>query len=395
MEANRKNGDKIDATMCDIFYIDERIKTHISSKLSTIDSMKKDLERMVWIFQQSPIKNDKHIASMQIPILKNRIQDISHGFELALYLLRTDDLLNEYRSLTQPVKSKSFLKKNCVVLSNEVKVKLLKIQINYLQIANEYIPIANINLISDFYMKVVCQACYSPNIETSDDGRCICKDCATEMDAMDDTASFKDADRVKMATRYKYSTDGYFIAAMNNVECKQNKNVDHVIPMILEEMKMQSVTSDTITIMQLYNIILDLSLDEYYNNVYLIYFKITGHILFNITDLRAELMEMHEHVAEVYEELKNDPDDEDDDDVDELHKERESNNQQNVYLKLFKLLQLLDYPCTRDEFFYLRDIDNEGKHVKKWKRQMEILAQRYPDHVTSKGKKRWRYIPSF
>jgi hypothetical protein len=347
-------------------------------KISSVDEMQNDIQRLLWISTKSPLQRDREIATTQLSILKKRMQDVRRGFEYGCYKLSTDDILSEYRKLNQTTKARSFVAKSKPV-SHEVRTRLAKLHLSYLQIASEYVPITNISVISNNLNlgSTLCNVCYGSSFEQLDDGRSICNDCFTEIEILEDTASFKDGDRVKLAPRYKYTTRGYFIDAMNNLECKQNKDVDGIVPEILREIKMQSQSPETITLQQFYNIILDLKLNDYYNDVYLLYFKITKKLIFNITSLRSEMTEMHDMVSEVYEEIKDD------------------DNAQNVYMKIFKILQLLDYPCTRDQFFYLRDIDNEEKHNRKWKQQMEILAQRYPDQKTPNGKARWRYIASY
>lgn len=347
-------------------------------KMSSTEDMYSDLKRLAWISMKSPLTRDRDIATTQLEILKKRIQDVSHGFEYGLYLIRTDDILTEYKRLSQSTKPRSFVAKSAPV-SNETKTKIAKLHTSFLQIANEYVCIENMSsVISSLNLgTTTCNICYGTSFEPQEDGRSMCRDCGTEIEIMEDIATFKDNDRVKMAPRYKYTTRTYFIDALNNLECKQSKDVDGVIPIILEEMKMQSRTPDTITLQQLYHIILDLKLHDYYNDVYLLYFKVTKKLIFNITALRSEMIEMHEFISEVYEEIKDD------------------DNAQNVYMKSFRILQLLDYPCSRDQFFYLRDIENEDKHNRKWRQQMEILAKRYPDHVTSNGKPRWRYVATY
>ena len=67
-------------------------------------------------------------------------------------------------------------------------------------------------------------------------------------------------------------------------------------------------------------------------------------------------------------------------------------NSLNVNWKLYKLLQLLDYPCKKDDFFCLKTPTKQGEHEEKWEEMIYLLQEKYPDAKTSKGKKRWRYI---
>lgn len=364
--------EQIDAKKHNIIFIDQYIKRLLLYQYTQLSEKYKERNRLKWISTTSPILSDRTTALTKLSYLNKIIQDTYYGFCYAEYILRTDDTINEYKSILEKYKSKSFVSR-VQPLSHAVKKRVSTLIFNFLSIASEYIPIKK----GGEKEEMSCEECGESKFDIKDDGMCICVNCGIEIEMLEDGAYFKDSERIKMSSRFRYSTQGYFIEAMNFVECKQNKDVTPVLGQILKEMEYQNKDVNELSLQNLYQILIDLRLDDYYNDVYLIYFNITGKLIFNITHIRAELVEMHSYIDDIYEEIK------------------DNDNAQNVYLKLFKLLQLLDYPCKREDFFFLKDPNNEMKHYIKWREQVEILAERYPNDTTSNGKKRWRFIPSY
>ena len=117
-------------------------------------------------------------------------------------------------------------------------------------------------------------------------------------------------------------------------------------------------------------------MSDYYADINLIYFMITGVNPPDITSYRGELLEMHDQLEEAYQEVKDD----------------DRMNSLNVNWKLYKLLQLLDYLCKKDDFFCLKTPAKQGEHEQKWSDMIEYLQHKYPTAITSFGKKRWRHI---
>jgi transposase-like protein len=91
----------------------------------------------------------------------------------------------------------------------------------YILIASNYVNIENHSVMST---KLVCPACYSEDLSKSldIDSTYLCKFCSTEIVILDDTPTFKDADRINMTTRYTYSRRGHFIEAMKKYQGKHN-----------------------------------------------------------------------------------------------------------------------------------------------------------------------------
>jgi len=365
---------QISADEYDICHIDEKIRSVLGSKISTLPELQSDLMNLLWIMGNSSDPLDRIQAKNQTNILRRRIQDIECGFELGLYILRTADILNEYRAIMASTKSRSFMRAERYTNDNAV-IRKNMIILDYLRIARDYIDLENF---TQRPQKLICEACFGVEFTCSDDDAIyVCKKCGLSVELMDDSPSFKDTDRVNMSSRYTYTCRGHFVAAMDRFEGKQNTEIDpKVINILKEEMKKHSLLEKTVTKDHVYMFMSEKQLSDYYEDLNLIFFQITGQPCPDITELRSELLEMFDQEEEAYKEVK------DDDRINSL----------NVNFKLFKLLQLLDYSCKKDDFYFLKTPTKQGEHDDKWQETIEYLAQKYPDAKTSAGKKRWRYI---
>ncbi len=103
----------------DIYRIDNHIRNLLGSRITTLLDLKKDLETLAWISANGNDGLDRSQAKKEMAILRRRICDVECGFELALYLIRTSDLLKRYRELvTIQMKSRSFV---CIANDQETR----------------------------------------------------------------------------------------------------------------------------------------------------------------------------------------------------------------------------------------------------------------------------------
>ena len=164
---------------------------------------------------------------------------------------------------------------------------------------------------------------------------------------------------------------------MNRFEAKQNTEIgEDVLEILKREMKLHGLTAKTLTKDHLYMFLSENKLSDYYADINLIFFLLTDTNAPDITKYRAELLEMFDQLEAAYKLIKDD---------DRL-------NSLNVNWKLYKLLQLLDYPCKKDDFFCLKTPTKQGEHEEKWYDMIEHLKSQFPDTNTSFGKRRWRHV---
>lgn len=373
VEKNITTIDTIDVSSCDIIHIDDQIKKNIKSKTGKLKEILEDLRNLNWIIENSPDVIDKIAAKTESSILRKKIRDIELGADLSFYMLRTHELIDAYRSLMAETKSSSF-----VITHKTDGAKIYKkneVVKDYLRVAKEYVNLENFNQKAS---KLVCSACHSTDlvVDEEDDSLYICRVCSVITEILDDAPTFKDSERVNMASRYTYTCRGHFKEAMNRFEGKQNTEINQaVIDILKKELSLHGLTFESTTKDHIYMFLSEKKLSDYYADINLIYFLITGSNPPDITDYRNELLEMHDQLEEAYKEVKDD----------------ERLNSLNVNWKLYKLLQLLDYPCKKDDFFCLKTPTKQGEHEQKWYDMIEYLKKRYPSAVTTYGKKRWRH----
>jgi hypothetical protein len=373
-DTQRETEIKIDVESCDILFIDEQIKRKLSAKISTLKEMQQDLINLLWILKNSEDPVDRIGADKESALLRRSIKDIEGGFELGLYLLRTTDMLEEYRTIISGTAAKSFIRDLRPRDDSKIYRKN-QIILEFLRISKQYVNLEN------FRQKQrntpICDVCHNNNLRESDDNSIyVCK-CGNQIEVLDDAPTFKDSERVNMSTRYTYTCRGHFNEAMNRFEGKQNTEIAQgTLDILIREMQLHGLSPKTFSKDHLYMFLSENKLSDFYADINLIFFLITKINPPDITKYRNELLEMFDQLEEAYKLVKDD---------DRL-------NSLNVNWKLYKLLQLLDYPCKKDDFFCLKTPTKQGEHEEKWHAMIEYLRSQYPNVNTSFGKRRWRHV---
>ncbi len=347
---------RIDTRDFNIFHIDSQIRKKLELKISTIPELQKDLCNILWILKNGENPVDKTLAGHQATIIRNRIRDLETTFELGLYLFRTSDILDEYRKIVASSGPQSFVG-GCDTGDSSTRKKELSSQ--FMCIAQEY---AEIEFISQPIEKIVCQDCGSFEFNFDDESSIyICKKCGTEVEILDDSPSFKDTDRVNMSSRFSYSRRGHFTDAMKRFQGIQNidpKKISRAVKVLKEEMKMHSLTIETVTKDHIYMFLSEKRLSRHYEDLNLLYHIITGKPCPNITSYEDELLDLFDKQEEKLDEVLED----------------ERDNSLNVNYKLYKLLQKVGYPCRKDDFYILKTKTKEDEHDTAMKKAWKLLG---------------------
>lgn len=80
-------------------------------------------------------------------------------------------------------------------------------------------------------------------------------------------------------------------------------------------------------------------------------------------------MELFDQIEEAYKEVRN----------------KQRINSLTVNYKLYKLLQLLGYPCRKDQFYMLKTKNKLDEHDEQWTLIIKYLNKKHPDQG-------WRYL---
>jgi len=356
---------KVDSRV-DILTIDSVIKSNFEKDIGTIESLLDDVATYVLIQARSPFDSDKRNAQKEEEILRRRIQGIQTGAGLSLYLFRTDTLIQKYKSV---------LPKTRVALASEEEKseELNQVVLDYLRIAKEYIKLENFKGL--YSSGEECPECGSTVFhKTEEHGITVCE-CGVAIDVLNVAPSYNDSKRVNCSTRFKHNAKVYLEDAIDCFECKQGEISEATIKVVLEQMELHGLTSKTVKKDDIYRFLTVKKLSDSYKDINAIYCFVTGEAPPDLSQYRAELLEMSSQFEPVCKKVVT-----------------KRTNALTVLWKLYMFLSLLDYPCSREDFYCLKTTSKQEEHQQSWDKIIENLIELYPNEKTSNGKPRWRHL---
>lgn len=352
---------RVDANEFNIFHIDSIISSQLKENIAMLPSFERDLKNALWITINGSSK-DKIMAKPRTVSLRRKIQDLESTFELSYYLLKTSDILDRYRKIVESETSRSFV---CIDRgeSDRETAEREILTARYIKIAREYIEIENYKSQPE---KLKCPECNNTDMRraSEEETTFVCTECATEVQILDDTPSFKDTDRVNMCRRYAYTCRGHFSGAVKKYQGKQNTDrsiIHSVVEVLRDEMAFHNLTPDTVTKTNLYMFLSERGLSDHYDDLNLLHHIISGKPCPDISEYEAQLFEDF---------------DKQDKSLDEVAAEDPADtriNALNVYYKLYKLLQRQGCPCRKDDFHILKTKIKEDEHDEKMKKAWKRL----------------------
>jgi len=317
--------------------------------------MQNKLKKLEWISQNSQNKTEVLGANKEIFKIQKNIEKLKDKKEILSFEKETTVILGMYNSVRNS--RKSFLITTKDTTNENKKLQLLE---NYVLIASKYVEI---NYKSE-KTKLYCEYCY-PNLNEwnhLEDNFYSCSLCDRCIKLPDEEYSYKDMDRLNLSTRYKYSRKGHFKEAVEKFQAIQNVNIP---PQLYTTLK-RIIKSNGIKILKKEHILMFLSesdedYTEFYGDINLIHYNLTGIKPPCISEYETELYSMFDKQDEVYEKLKN----------------NKRMNSLNVYYKLMKMLQILGYKCNLDDFNMLKTREKILEHDESWKLICEELGWNY------------------
>ncbi len=350
---------KFNASDCDIVYIDTVIKELLLAQLSTLPQLKNDLSVMLWILSNGT-NADKVTAKEQIAMFRRRLSDLEFGFEYGYYLLRTEELIDEFKKLAPQTTNSSFVIFEAPKISQSEQ-RRNEIRSIYLNIAKEYVEITNLDPRS---RKMQCE-CGATDFDYDEDSNYSCRECGVIVEVLDDAPSYKDTDRINMSSRYRYTLNGRFCDTMKKYQARQNKTIlPRVIDTIKEEMERHRLSAEEVTKEHLYMFLHDNDMSSHYEDINLIHARITGIPAPDISQYEEELVELFLQMEDAYSKVKNPM----------------RHNSVNVWYKLYKLMQHVGIPCSREDFYFLKTPTVQREHDQKMEEVWKLLG--------------WEWIPT-
>jgi hypothetical protein len=353
----------MDANNNNIFHIDSKIKEILINTISNIPELEKELKYTTWIINNEKDPTQKIIAKKKSIILRKKIQDLESTLELALYIFRTGDLIEDYRDLVKKSELSTFVKVQ--TKSQEIiTIKMKDIANRYLYIAQTYIEIKNL---SQHSKNMICSSCNGNDfvLSSDDDSIYICKNCHNEQEILDDAPSFKDTDRVNMSSKYTYSRKGHFVDAKKRFQGTQNtdpKKIQAAAVIIGKEMIQHNLVAiqdlpNSISKDHVYLFLSEQNLSNHYEDLNLLFYIVTGVSCPDISEYEEILDELFDKQEWALDQVK----------------EESRINSLNVNYKLYKLLQKVGYPCRKDDFHILKTPTKEDEHDEKMKMGWVVL----------------------
>lgn len=350
----------------EILTIDAVIKNNFCSDIGSLEKINEDLQILNLIQSASPYEAEKRTAQKQKEALERRKNGIFFGVNLSLYLFRTSHLIERYRKLSSVTTT---------ILSeeDESSEEINEIVLEYLKIAADYINLENFKNL--FSTEESCSECKSVIFSKTDDGNITVCECGVVIDTINIAPSYNDSKRVNCSTRFKHNPKVYLEDAMDFFECKQGELPKEILDSIREQMGLNGLTPLNVTKNDIYNILTTLKLSDYYSSINAIYCAITGADPPDLSKYRNELLEMSAQFEPVCKKVVTD-----------------RKNALTVLWKLYMFLQLVEYPCDREDFYCLKTTTKQEEHQREWDKNIEMLMQLYPNDKTSSGKPRWRKL---
>jgi VLTF3-like late transcription factor len=351
-----------------ILQLDQKIQDQLRANVSTLPQLRSELQRLLWIMVRGVEPLDQIMAKKQVTMVRRRIQDLEGAFELAHYLLRSAPIIEEYKALMTKYGPKSFVPQRT---NSSIEDRKQHLQEEFMCIAREYLDLSGYPTRTTTTAK--CASCGGTSFEIEDETLYACRKCGVLREIFDESPSYKDNDRVNMSSRYTYTVKGHFQEAIDNFQATKNVNVPpSVYATLREEFALHNLNDEKkITKDHIYTFLNERGLSDYYTNINLIHYVITGIPAPDISHYVSKLLDMYDAIMQVYADTK-DP---------------SRVNSLAVNYVLYKLLQLLGYRCRKNDFFVLKTTTKLEEHDEKWHEIMVTLREKT-------GDTKYRYLPS-
>lgn len=296
------------------------------------------------------------LIEQQMNSLENTIKTIENKEDYYYYVLEVTSIIEEYKKeLSKPIEV-SFMGEQ-IKPNTSYKDELTE---RFMNIAQKFTNRYHSNINSEVSME--CDYCNEPMMEKVDGINIVCKSCGVQKDIPNITFSYKDVNRINITSRYTYDRRIHFKDSINQFQGKQNSTIaDDVFEKLKRQFERHGLvdkkysTSDKrryskVTKDHIYMFLKENDDSNHYEDANLIYHKITGKPLHDISYLEEKLMEDFDKLSELYDEIyiKN--------------KKTTRKNFINTQYVLYQLLKRHNHPCDKNEFNFLKTTERKSYH---------------------------------
>lgn len=297
--------------------------------------IKKNLKQLERLSRKSVSFSTRIDSVTRLTQMRSLLRDVEEGLALGWYLLKCHPYLSQIRNSRV---AKVFIQQNVPaekdVMSRESAL---------ISVACEFISVPNFSS-----MRGSCR-CKGGELVKEESG-VVCTVCGTFNELFLRKSSFCDAS--KSTGKNTAPKNVHFADVVRNHQGKQNiTNVDEfniMLNVVKKEMEYNSISIEQLKKSHIYRFLSENKYGNYYNDINLIHHRITGEKCPDLSSIEKELFEYHEKYETAYAEIKR------------RYTDRVSSL--NVYFKLYKLLQLLDFPCRKEDFFLLKTQAKYNEH---------------------------------
>lgn len=347
----------------DIFNIDKKIRDMWSKKQEDIINIDKEIKELNFILYNDEektlsvhIQRDIKEKIKSLNIIKNKIEeDIKN---VHFYTIDFSEMIEKQK--TQVPKKISFMGNKNLNVKNDNNDKENDVSKRFLNILKKYnIECKELEELVTKTKKKEKKICtcgnqtfvihFEQNIE-------ICEECGKQEEKSYKSLSYKDISRINMSSKYTYERRIHFKDCMNQYQGKQNASIDDKVLRDLElefdrhglldkKDRFKNITKEHILLF-----LKETGYSKHYEDVVLIYHKMTGKPVDDISHLENNLMEDFDKISNLY---------------DKKYKFTGKIDRKsfiNTQYILFQLLKRHKYPCKKEDFNMLKTLDRKSFH---------------------------------
>lgn len=344
----------------DIFSIDKKIRDVWNNIELDIQKIDIEISEFKKLTQDSHLSNHvNHDISEKIKKLEKERKELEESLKNQYYYTIDFEELNQINQLNDAPKKISFMGK-----SNQNDKKISKLYLDILKKYNiEYKELEELTRNPVKKEKHICQHCKSQDFMiNSEQNLEICQNCGKQDEKTYKSLSYKDISRVNMSSKYTYERRVHFKDCINQYQGKQNSTIDDKIYKDLEEQfeshgllvgdetapkktRFQKITKEHILLF-----LKETNNSKHYEDVVLIYHKMTGKKVDDISHLENQLMEDFDKISNLYDKKF------------KFTKKVDRKSFINTQYVLFQLLRNYKYPCKKEDFNMLKTLDRKSFH---------------------------------
>jgi hypothetical protein len=352
----------------DILNIDKNIRDKWKNNEEKITDIDKQVEDIRDILKDNALSIHiiKDLNDKVEKLLKDKQECIDFQTNLNFYVMDVTPLLESYKQMLIAPKKISFMTKK--QNDNQDVRTVVKKYLEILKMYNiDYAELEDIVSSNNKspVKKKECKKCKSTqefiyneytNVE-------ICESCGSQEEKAYKSSCYKDISRVNISNKYTYERRVHFKDCINQYQGKQNASIDdkvykdletqlelHGIVQTQQQCENMAKRFSNVTKEHILLFLKETGHSKHYEDVVLIYHKLTGKKVDDISHIEDALMEDFDKISNVYDQKF------------KFTGKIDRKSFINTQYVLFQLLRKHKYPCKRNDFNMLKTLDRKSFH---------------------------------